>query len=148
MCIARFTGRFGVWVRCFYVFSKRVLDGFGLSEWVWLVVTGEKCRCSEQVFVGMVMNFSQFVDFWGFLHWVLVDWDCYYRLLVSGFTGWLKLIAIKTPCKTVVLWNCWNKLCGRCWRYAGKCVRFGFFAADTATKQPKWLFCKCYSTAL
>ena len=30
----------------------------------------------------------------------------------------------------------------------GKCVIFGFFAADTATKQPKWLFCKCYSTAL
>jgi len=41
----------------------RVLDGFGLSEWVWLVVTGEKCRCSEQVFVELEINFSRFAGF-------------------------------------------------------------------------------------
>ena len=71
-----------------------------------------------------------------------------YRPLVSGFAGCLKLIEIKNPCKTEVLWICWNNLWARCWRLSGKCVIFGFFAADTATKQPKWLVRKCRSTAL
>jgi hypothetical protein len=32
--------------------------------------------------------------------------SCCYRPLVSGFAGCLKLIAIKNPCKTGVLWIC------------------------------------------
>ena len=108
--------------------------------------------------VEMLYWWKVFLDFLMSCHWF---WLCSnflrgfslaccgcYRPLVSGFAGCLKLIAIKNPCKTEVLWICWNYLWDRCWRLMGKCVIFGFFAADTATKQPKWLVRKCRSTAL
>ena len=114
-----------------------VLDGDGVEMLYWWVV-----------FMCFVMNCRWFWLFSNFLSGFLLDCYCRYRPLVSGFVGLLKLIVIKNPCKTGVLWICWNYLWDRCWRLVGKCVIFGFFAADTATKQPKWLIRKCRSTAL
>ena len=129
-------------------------NGLSCLNWFagcWLIVLGGDG--AEMLYWWMV-----FLDFLMSCHWFWLcsnflsgfSLACSYccRLLVSGFAGWLKLIAIKNPCKTGVLWICWNYLWGRCWRLVGKCVIFGFFAADTATKQPKWLLRKCRSTAL
>ena len=41
-----------------------------------------------------------------FIHRFLLGCYCRYRPLVSGFVGYLKLIEIKNPCKTEVLWIC------------------------------------------
>ena len=112
-------------------------DGDGVEILYWRVV-----------FMCFVMNCRWFWLCSNFLSRFLLAYCSCYRPLVSGFAGRLKLIAIKNPCKTGVLWICWNYLWDRCWRLMGKCVIFGFFAADTATKQPKWLVRKCYSTAL
>ena len=156
MCVSRFTGRFVI--SCL-AFSGFVIGmDFGLFElicwllidsvWWCLMVMVRKHWFIAWSFIGFVMNCHWFWLFSNFLSRFLLDCYCRYRPLVSGFAGWLKLIVIKNPCKTWVLWICWNYLWGRCWRLVGKCVIFGFFAADTATKQPKWLFCKCRSTAL
>ena len=141
---------------CYWVFG---CWWFGWLEWMlgclnwfascWLmVVMGWKCCIGEWLYICSVMNCHWFWLFSNFLSRFLLDCYCRYRPLVSGFAGWLKLIVIKNPCKTGVLWICWNNLWARYWRLSGKCVIFGFFAADTATKQPKWLIRKCRSTAL
>ena len=144
MCVTRFTGRF--------VFGCL---RFGWLEWIklfelicWLLIDGAEMLYWWVVFMDSVMNCHWFWLCSNFFRGFLLACCGCYRPLVSGFAGCLKLIAIKNPCKTEVLWICWNYLWGRCWRVEGKCVIFGFFAADTATKQPKWLFCKCRSTAL
>ena len=152
MCVTRFTGRFVIgclvvlvdlwleWILgCLSWFASywlMVFDGDGAEMLYWLVI-----------FIGFVMNCRWFWLFSNFPSGFFACCCCY-RPLVSGFAGCLKLIEIKNPCKTEVLWICWNYLWGRCWRVEGKCVIFGFFAADTATKQPKWLVRKCRSTAL
>ena len=119
-----------------------------VADWWCLMVMMRKHWFIAWSFIGFVMNYRWFWLCSNFLSgFSLACCDCY-RPLVSGFVGRLKLIAIKNPCKTEVLWFCWNYLWGRCWRVEGKCVIFGFFAADTATKQPKWLVRKCRSTAL
>ena len=153
MCVSRFTGRFVIgclvvvvvlWLEwslgclnCFASCWLIVVDGDGVEMLYWWVA-----------FMCFVMNCRWFWLFLNFLHGFSLGYCCRYRPLVSGFAGWLKLIVIKNPCKTVVLWICWNYLWDRCWRLVGKCVIFGFFAADTATKQPKWLIWKCHGTAL
>ena len=76
---------------------------------------------------------------------------CFYCVAVNvlvSFTRFLKLFLIKILCKTIISSNIWNLFAVGCWRVVGKCVRFGFFAADTATKQPLRLLVKCRSTAL
>ena len=118
-----------------------------VDSW-WLMEMVRKHWFIAWSFMDSVMNYRWFWLCLNFIHrFSLACCGCY-RLLVSGFAGCLKLIAIKNPCKTGVLWICWNYLWDRCWRLMGKCVIFGFFAADTATKQPKWLVRKCRSTAL
>ena len=114
-----------------------VFDGDGAEMLYWRVI-----------FMCFVMNYRWFWLCSNFIRRFLLGCCCRSMPLVSGFAGRLKLIAIKNPCKTGVLWICWNYLWDRCWRLMGKCVIFGFFAADTATKQPKWLVRKCRSTAL
>ena len=123
------------------------LNWFGYlvsGDWSWL--GGNAGLVSS--FLDSVMNCLWFWLCSNFLSRFSFACCCCYKPLVSGFAGWLKLIVIKNPCKTRVLQICWNNLWYRCWRLMGKCVIFGFFAADTATKQPKWLVRKCRSTAL
>ena len=149
MWVSRFTGRF--------VIGCLVAGGFVIGMdlgVVWAVFLlgvgsdGAEVLYWWVAFMGFVMNCRWFWLFSNFLSGFLLACCCCYKSLESGFAGCLKLIVIKNPCKTEVLWICWSYLWDRCWRLVGKCVIFGFFAADTATKQPKWLFCKCRSTAL
>ena len=136
----------GVWFKWFSGWN-----GFGSFERICLVVfdgAGAEILCWWVVFMDFVMNCLWFWLCSNFLSGFLLGCCCCYRPLVSGSAMALKLFEIKIPFKTAILWVCWNYLWCRCWRLFGKCVRFGFFAADTATKQPKWLIRKCYSTAL
>ena len=152
--LSAFTGRFVV--GCLVVLVVLVIGmDFGLfwtdllaADWWCLMAIVRKDCIGEWSFMDFVMNCCWFWFFCNFLSRFLHGCCGCYRPLVSGFAGWLKLIVIKNLCKTVLLWICWNNLCARCWRVEGKCVIFGFFAADTATKQPKWLIRKCRSTAL
>ena len=129
-------------------------NGLGCLNWFascWLIVfdgDGAEILVYYVEFYGFCDELPLILTFSNFMRRFLLAYCSCYRPLVSGFTGCLKLIAIKNPCKTGVLWICWNYLWDRCWRLVGKCVIFGFFAADTATKQPKWLLRKCRSTAL
>ena len=153
MCMTQFTGRFvsSCLVVLVVLWLEWILDCLNWFASCWLVVfdgDGVEMLYWWMVFMDSVMNCLWFWLCSNFLRGFLLACCGCYRPLVSGFTGYLKLNAIKNPCKTEVLWICWNYLWGRCWRIEGKCVIFGFFAADTATKQPKWLFCKCRSTAL
>ncbi len=136
LLLAAWNGFWVVWI------DLPAADRWCLMEMGW------KCCIGEWLYMCFVMNCRWFWLFSNFLSGFLLACYCCYRPLVSGFVGYLKLIVIKNPCKTVVLWICWNYLWDRCWRLVGKCVIFGFFAADTATKQPKWLIWKCHSTAL
>ena len=122
-------------------------DLLAADRWC-LMEMGWKCCIGERFFWIFWWAATDFGFVQTFFRRFLLNCCYRYRSLVSGFAGCLKLNAIKNPCKTVVLWICWNYLWDRCWRLMGKCVIFGFFAADTATKQPKWLVRKCYSTAL
>ena len=150
--LSAFTGRFVVvwlcWWFCDWNRFWVVLNWFASC---WLVVFGRggvEMLLWRMVFMDFVMNCLWFWFFCNFLSCFLLGCCGCYRPLKGGFTGWLKLIAIKNLFKTVLLWICWNNLWARCWRLVGKCVIFGFFAADTATKQPKWLIRKCRSTVL
>ena len=148
MCMTRFTGRFVI--ECLLAWGLDDWNGFGLFDLICLEAfdgDGAEILYWWVAFMDLVMNCRWFWHFQTFSAVFLLGWGCY-RPLVSWFAECSRLDEIKTPCKTVVLWICWNYLWCRCWRLVGKCVRFGFFAADTATKQPKWLFCKCYSTVL
>ena len=150
MCMTQFTGHFVIGCSVLRVVLV-VSMNFGLFELVWLVVFDRdwvEILSWKVVFMCFVMCCRWFWLFSNFLSRFLLG--CYgcYRPLEGGFAVCVKLISIKNLCKTVLLWICWNNLCARCWRLVGKCVIFGFFAADTATKQPKWLIRKCRSTAL
>ena len=62
----------------------------GLFELIWWVLVDrdwEECCVGEWIFVSLVINFSRFVGFLGFLCWFLFDWDCCYRPPLSGFVG-------------------------------------------------------------
>ena len=153
MCVTRFTGRFVI--GCLVVLVDLWLEWIlGCLNWFagcWSVVfdaDGVEMLYWWMVFLHFLMNCRWFGLYSNFIRRFLLAYCGCYRPLVSGFAGCLKLIVIKNPCKTGVLWIFWNYLWGRCWRLVGKCVIFGFFAADTATKQPKWLIWKCHSTAL
>ena len=138
-CAGGFCDWNGFWV---------VWTDLSAADWRCLMAMVRKCWFIAWSFMDSVMNCLWFWLCSNFLSRFSFACCCCYKPLVSGFAGCLKLIVIKNPCKTGVLWICWNYLWDRCWRLVGKCVIFGFFAADTATKQPKWLFCKCRSTAL
>ena len=57
-------------------------------------------------FYGFYDGLPLILAFSNFIRRSLLAFCCCYRPLVSGFTGCLKLIVIKNPCKTVVLWIC------------------------------------------
>ena len=115
----------GVWNECWVVWPN-LLGGIW---WWWsgntVLVSGFYGYCDE---LSLILVFSNFI------RRSLLAFCCCYTPLLSWFGVCLKWVVIKNPCKTEVLWICWNYLWDRCWRLSGKCVRFGFFAADTATK--------------
>ena len=70
-----------------------------------MVAIGENADVVRR-FYGFCDELPLILAFLNFLRRFLLGFGCCYRPLVSGFAGWLKLIAIKTPCKTAVLCIC------------------------------------------